>query len=157
IKYALTQLLEIGFAEKIVLTSAIVREELDCMHEWNVGDIKAQETWISHLEKLGVFFSQPLDLDFMMFQAYPQTYKSTLEPGATGPTIPRDAIEYRKAVNGAVKAVLKPAGADGSTYSEGEKLAFFWYRYLFLGRSKPVSHFSALADMTDKDLLAAAP
>ena len=32
-----------------------------------------------------------------------------------------------------IKAVLKKKRSDGATYSMDERLAFFWYRYLFLG------------------------
>jgi putative ATP-dependent endonuclease of the OLD family len=164
IKYALTQLLEIGLPEMAVLTretngekKKISLEQLSTMHERDVTKVDLQDAWIEHLEKFGVFFSNPLDLDFMMLRAFPDPYEETVGDDGYGPSIPDDAAEYHDALKAVVKSVLKEKGGGAATYSEAEQEAFFWYRYLFLGRSKPSTHILALSKLTEKELVEGAP
>ena len=101
-----------------------------------------------------MFFSFPLDLDFMMLLKFPSEYHAT---GDRGPRIPKDDDPKREeAVKEAVKAVLKE-GTDGSTYNDAHRKAFFWYRYLFLGRGKPTTHILALASIDDAELAEKSP
>jgi hypothetical protein len=53
-------------------------------------------------------------------------------------------------------AVLKE-GSVGDTYSDDQRLGFFWYRYLFLGRSKPATHILALSEIEDDEFASKAP
>jgi hypothetical protein len=92
-----------------------------------------------------VFFSAPLDLDFMMLRAFPAAYQASA-PGE--PRIPDAASADRvERLREAVRSVLKERGGDAKTYSEQEQEAFYWYRYLFLGRAKPTTHFLALSSI----------
>lgn len=164
IKYALTQLLEIGRAESAVLIRErdgkrlkLTREQLADMHTREESSIGIQNAWIAHLQKHNVFFSTPLDLDFMMLRAFPTAYEEAVGEDGVGPSIPKGSEKYQQALEGAIKSVLKEKGGDASTYSAEEQKAFFWYRYLFLGRSKPSTHILALSKLAEDELLQACP
>ncbi|MGE3241681.1 MAG: ATP-dependent endonuclease, partial [Pirellulales bacterium] len=164
IKYAVTQLLKTDCDKKKLLEvdgekgkkAQLSGEDLSQMHDWEVTDVQGMNAWINCLEEFGVYFSAPLDLDFLMLQAFPVVYQAVAENG-DGPDIPDDPDKYEEAVGGAVKGVLKESGTDGDTYNDAEKRAFFWYRYLFLGRGKPTTHLIALSKMKRKDLRTGAP
>ena len=161
IHYAITQLLTfrpllrprlLADAEDNVLSN----EELDGMTEWEVTDVESMVTWIEHLEEFGVFFSAPLDLDFLMLEAFPEEYHATAHEGG-GPQIPEEEKAYARRIARARRAVLKAEGGDGQTYTDDEKHAFIWYSYLFLGRGKPSTHLLALNQLEDDALGLGAP
>lgn len=165
IKYALEQLIAIGHEKKelLVITDddgtekVLAAKELARMHEWDVTHVKTMKSWMEHLEEFDVFFSRPLDLDFMMLRAFPTVYESAPD-GADGPDIPLDTdADFDNKIKRVVRAVLKEAGSPGDTYSDEERKAFFWYRYHFLGRSKPVTHLKALSEIKDDQLAKDAP
>src|SRR5690606_16379044 len=111
-------------------TSTILPDErIEHMHEWSLDPLHIMTGWVSKFEEYGVYFSTPLDLDFMMLQKFPSEYQAT---GDRGPRIPKaDDPKRDEAVKEVITAVLKQ-GTDGGTYTDEEKEAFFWYRYLFL-------------------------
>lgn len=95
---------------------------------------------MKHLRQFGVFFSAPLDLDMAMLMSFWEAY-TELEKGERGP---HDSD--------ATKAVLGDDGSPGDYWkpADGNKQAkqqerLRWYRYLFLGRSKPDTHLRALS------------
>lgn len=157
IKYALTELLNVGRSQSSVLPSNISRDQLEAMHTWDVTSADNMNTWLPHLEERGIFFSAPLDIDFMMLRAFASDYEGTVGDDAYGPRIPTEPSKYSSALESVVSAVLKEGGTEGATYSAEEKKAFFWYRYLFLGRSKPSTHIQALTQIDDFDLMMRAP
>ena len=127
------------------------------MHNREVTKLQAMERWISRFEEYDVFFSSPLDLDFLMQRSFTDVYE-VIPEGGDGPDIPGDQDGDREdEIKAAVKSVLKKKGMDGSTYSEEEKMSFFWYRYLFLGRGKPTTHLLALAELDAARLSADGP
>ena len=164
IKYVAEQLIEIGKPKAEILevetdgTSAILSdEEFSKMHTWSVKNLNTLNVWVKGFEEYGVFFSAPLDLDFLMQQSFPAAYQ-VIPEGSRGPDIPKhDDQDRDEEIKGVIRAVLKKKGSDGSTYSAGEPFAFFWYRYLFLGRGKPTTHILALASLTDEQLKAGCP
>lgn len=165
IKYALEQLLAIGHTKEELLKvtaadgseSVLSRKELAGMHGWRVSDTDTMKGWMDALEQFGVFFSRPLDLDFMMLRAFPDAYELVPE-GAEGPDVPeKKDPEKETKLKRVTRAVLKEAGSAGDTYTEEEMEAFFWYRYLFLGRSKPTTHILALSRIETGDLSDKAP
>ena len=102
---------------------------------------------ITHLRQFGVFFSTPLDLDMAMLLSFWKAY-TELDPGERGP---RDSD--------ATDAVLGSGGSPGGFWApaDPDKLAaqqerLRWYRYLFLGRSKPSTHLRALARLSPAEL-----
>ena len=131
-------------------------EQLSQLASRNVTELGAMQLWIEHLEQFDVFFSAPLDLDFLMLQTFPEQYHATAQEGG-GPRVPDDPAAFQKRVSKAVRAVLKAEGGTGETYFENEREAFIWYSYLFLGRGKPSTHLLALNQLAAEVLEAGAP
>ena len=128
------------------------------MHNWE-PDIKFEKGWIEALENYSVFFSYPLDFDFMMLRAFPDSYKRPSN-GGLGPNIPIDVSkDDYKALRNAYAAIIKKTSEcvtrDMSKLKNAE--LYFWYRYLFLGRSKPVSHLRMIAEIEEKELVVKCP
>jgi putative ATP-dependent endonuclease of OLD family len=160
IKYAMEQLVAVGVPREELLTVKNGEGKTRVLSEQEVADmhkrdptLSAQiEGWCKRLEKHDVFFSQPLDLDFLMLTHLPNAYR-VVEEGDRGPTIPEEGDANFDAKRDAViQAVLKDAGGDGSTYTAEEVTEFFWYRYLFLGRGKPTTHLKALSNVEAEEL-----
>ena len=101
------------------------------------------EAVVEALARHGVVFCSPLDLDMSMLRAFPDAYRH-LEDGQTGP---RDTPAF--------DAVLG-AGGDRDVY-DGWEQDMQWYRYLFLGRSKPTTHLRALEGLDNASLEAEMP
>jgi hypothetical protein len=135
-----------------ILTAA----ELDQLAARSAADAEAMAAWLQHLESFGVYFSSPLDLDFLMLEAFPEQYHGTA-PVDGGPQIPAEGVALQQRVQQACRAALKGEGGNGNTYTDAEKLAFIWYSYLFLGRGKPSTHILALNELNDEALAAGTP
>lgn len=105
--------------------------------------------WVQALQDEGVFFSDPLDLDFAMLEAFPVAYQHPNQ-GGQGPGDNAAALVRAKA------ATLK-SGGDPALYGDEYDDEFRWYPYLFLRRSKPDTHLAALTRITDEQFLDDAP
>jgi hypothetical protein len=101
--------------------------------------------WALSLRRFGVFFCEPLDLDYSMLKAFPAAYQSP-EPGRSGPS-PRGDPRV---------AVLGDDGLPGLYSTEHDDL-LRWYRYLFLGRGKPSTHVRVLGGLSTEVLSQGAP
>ncbi len=102
---------------------------------------------VEHLQTFGVFFAEPLDLDYAMLDRFPTAYTG-LESGERGPRQDSDPTA----------AVIGDAGTRPEFWSEDARLGQLrWYRYLFLTRSKPATHLRALGRITDAELAEKAP
>jgi hypothetical protein len=117
------------------------------------ADLKDSMTWkemsavMEHLRQFGVFFSSPLDLDMSMLDSFWKAY-TQLDPGERGP----DSSNATKAVlgeGGTPCDYWEPAD-EAQSVKQQERLR--WYRYLFLGRSKPSTHLHALTRLEPSDL-----
>ena len=97
------------------------------------------------LQRHGVYFSAPLDLDLSMLEAFGAAYK-VVPPGLKGPSTSGDAKQAS-------------LGEEGNlaSYGVGHDESFRWYRYLFLGRGKPSTHVRVLSGLTDEQVKAGAP
>lgn len=172
IKYAFDQLIE-----KNVINSDDVKDEngnivnLNDMSEWDNADSKKYEYWINKLENYDVFFSNPLDIDFLMLEKYPDIYKSTV-PENGGPiveVIDTDGAKHRKKVKDeglknplsyeyekrkteSIHATLKSENKNGDTYDSDQKKLMIWYDFLFLGKGKPSTHFIAMNKIEEQNL-----
>ena len=103
--------------------------------------VRKYENYIEAFEERNVFFSSPMDLDFAMLTAFPVAFDATLvEPTAAQ-----------------VKAVLGDSHHDAAQYSDEERRLFAAYQSRFKLHSKPVSHLSALAKLSDEMLLDGLP
>ncbi|HEA3089945.1 TPA: AAA family ATPase [Aeromonas salmonicida] len=95
----------------------------------------------TELENRGVYFSEPLDLDFAMLLAFPEAY----------------GVERDEPDKSTIKAVLGKSHHDASQYSKDEQKLFNTYHQRFKLGSKPAAHIDALAQLTDEELLADMP
>ncbi|MDQ6600689.1 ATP-dependent nuclease [Bacillus salipaludis] len=121
-------------------------EDINEMDKWkmeSIEDAKDLEKWANHLEKYDVFFSSPLDLDFLMLSTFENAYMQLIPPGG-GPT---------SDVTSALKATLKSED-KGVTFTEVEKEKMIYYKYFFLGkRGKPTTHLMALQTVSEEDFV----
>lgn len=172
IKYVLKQLIKVGKDEEELLAleggKYLSYEKLEKMHNWDVYKTQIMDTWIEFLEGYNVFFSYPLDIDFMMLESFGGLYKSMLTD-KEGPyikgkgriiDIEQDepaAVEYMERIESDIKATLKAEGGDGGTYSEKQRALMVWYNYFFLNRGKPSTHNIALSYLTREELNANLP
>lgn len=144
--------------ELLKIKGGVLKDDrLEGMHKWDNTQTETMKGWIKMLEKHSVFFSYPLDLDFMMLQKYTSPYQDI---AIQGPQIPNKVSEPKKfeaKKKTAVAATLKSESATGVTYSEAEKELMIWYNYLFLGRGKPSTHIMALSKIDNKLLKADMP
>ena len=166
IKYVITQLQEHlkdssglikGLIEKGVISK---EEEIKELHSRPINLDQIKES-LSALEKFGVFFALPLDMDFMMLEAYPEAYKLTVDDrSGSGPRIPKkeeDPDGYRDYLSKAIVATLKSDEAEGKFYQEKNKELMIWYKYLFLERGKPSTHLLAISHIEDADFQSQLP
>jgi putative ATP-dependent endonuclease of OLD family len=100
-----------------------------------------------HLRRFGVFFAVPLDLDMAMLDSFWKAY-TELDPGERGP-YEIDATDAVLGSGGSPGGIWAPADPDTFARQQ-ERLR--WYRYLFLGRSKPSTHLRALARLSSAEL-----
>ncbi|HHQ7760160.1 TPA: AAA family ATPase [Streptococcus pneumoniae] len=116
--------------------------------------------WFNKLEEFNVYFSSPLDIDFLMLQHYKDNYLNTLSP-IEGPVVSYndsdgsskkvklsdlDCLDrlqlegFNKRKEEAIRATLKDKSGHGDSFNEEEKELMIWYQYFFLGRGKPTTH-----------------
>lgn len=178
IKYVLDQLIQIGYKKDTLLhttNSDLTDEVFEKMQDWNISDAKLLQAWIDTLEQYNVFFSAPLDIDFLMLEHYGDTYKGLLgekegprilieEDGQKTQEYIKDietykvlTDEYRDRMAEDVHHTLKNCGGDGKTYSQEQKKLMVWYTYFFLNRGKPSTHIEALSEITDDMLVKSMP
>lgn len=100
--------------------------------------------WIAFLESAGVFFSAPLDLDFLMLGRYSAAY----ELHDSERIAPEPA---------SIAAVLGKAHAPVSVYGDDALSLFDAYRSRFKIGSKPAEHLAALSKLDDEALIQALP
>lgn len=174
IKYVLKQLVANGYPKEKLLKlksgKVMTDAELEKMNEWDVHKEESMQLWIKHLENFNVFFSAPLDIDFLMLENFGEEYKGLLEE-KEGPRLmieqngkkeqkkiidiegidEEKPDEYEKRIQEDIRNTLKKEGGDGSTYNEEQKKLMVWYNYFFLNRGKPSTHILALSKMDELD------
>ena len=140
-------------------------------------DSERLQNWFNELTKYNVFFSTPLDIDYLMLQHYQKYYLKTLSNGE-GPSVlytdengnnrkknlltldKSNGFEsqgFEKLKNEALKATLKEKSGKGETFTDEERELMIWYKYFFLGRSKPTTHMQFLSNISDEELKKATP
>ncbi|WP_105140427.1 ATP-dependent nuclease [Streptococcus suis] len=178
IKYAIQQLLEIGIERSDLVTMEDGRilndEDIARISSNQISDIflKSLSSWINHLEKFNVFFSAPLDIDFLMLQYYKDYYLGTLSTNE-GPVVSYtdenndkkkirltkmdrtndyQLIGFKNRISEAIQATLKDKSGPGDSFTDEEKELMIWYQYFFLGRGKPTTHMQFLSSISDDEL-----
>lgn len=175
VHYAIKQLQEIGFN----CSRLVGAEDIDSMSSWPATNIESEKltTLLNELEEFNIFFSSPLDIDFLMLQSYKSHYLNTI-PRERGPVFSYEDLDgkkktknitcadranekelngLKKRVNQAVRATLKDKSGPGDSFSEEEKELMIWYQYLFLGRGKPSTHMQFLLSTSDDELKSGVP
>lgn len=178
IKYAIQQLLEIGIERSDLVTIEDGRilndEDIARISSNQISDIFSQtlSSWINHLEKFNVFFSVPLDIDFLMLQHYKDYYLGTLSTNE-GPVVSYidenndkkkirltkmdrtndyQLTGFKNRISEAIQATLKDKSGPGDSFTDEEKELMIWYQYFFLGRGKPTTHMQFLSSISDNEL-----
>ena len=101
--------------------------------------------WIEYFEDRGIFFSSPLDLDFMMIEAFGEVYKI-------------DDDEREEPDETTLKAVLgKQHDTVVGQYTDEQLELFDAYHRRFKLGSKPAWHIRAMAEVDDAELAADMP
>jgi putative ATP-dependent endonuclease of the OLD family len=106
----------------------------------NLQDEGAMNDWIARLRKFAIFLCDPLDLDMTMLTAYSEEYR-----------VLENRMQGQADEDQAARAVLGKQG-DPEAYADEWADDFGWYRYLFLGRSKPATHVRVISRIEDKVL-----
>jgi putative ATP-dependent endonuclease of the OLD family len=158
VKYALTQLVKTDVCKNTLLElkggGRLSDAKLDKMHDWDVKKTESLNSWVNVLKRYDVFYSNPLDLDFLMLTYYPEFYKEAI-PKNGGPKIPdkvKKAEDFNEKVESAIHATLKSEKAIAGTYSQDQKELMIWYNYHFLNRGKPGTHIQVLSAMTNEEI-----
>ncbi|MFD7737746.1 AAA family ATPase [Streptomyces sp. MJM8645] len=102
---------------------------------------------VEALEREGVFFSHPVDLDLMLLEAYPDAYGVSLVGLGTAAE-PDDAT---------VVAVLGKSHVHEQRLPAHVRALFDAYHDIFDLGSKPAAHLAALAALDDQQLLEGLP
>lgn len=147
IKTVCEHLLNVGYTHSDVFGAAQggAAENLAALANNNPQDINHLREWTNWLEQFSVYFSDPLDLDYTMLKAFTAPYQR-LEAGMNGPSPAGDPRD----------TVLGPGG-NPTFYGPAEEDAMRWYRYLFLGRSKPSTHVRVLSRLTHEEMRVSTP
>lgn len=124
--------------------------KIDGLPKWNddrdfpqINDSKhsAGRAPLKALEQRDVFFSQPVDLDMMLLEAFPEEYE-------VDPTEPEDST---------IVAVLGKGHVNEHRLGDDILELFADYHAKFNLKSKPATHLAALSDLSDKELLDGLP
>ncbi|MFL6235521.1 MAG: ATP-dependent nuclease [Thermoanaerobaculia bacterium] len=138
VRYALQQLLKFSPNKR-----GLAKDQLAKLPKWDSDrSLLTSEygtRWMKDLEKAGVFFSSPLDLDFAMLQKFSDAYG-----------VEEDDLEDPD--NETIAAVLGKSHGDVAQYSEDEQQYFDAYHRRFKLGSKPAAHLNALAQLDDATL-----
>lgn len=180
IYYVLQQLIANGYPKEALLTTdkgviGLSDKEFQGMKDWDYKATETMEGWINNLEKDGVYFSSPLDIDFLMLENYEKYYKDMLD-GNQGPQIKvnedkrsktvkivdieqtgNKPDEYAQRVENDIHNSLKAEGTDGTTYNMKQKELMIWYNYFFLNRGKPSTHIQVLSKIADNNFITNQP
>lgn len=149
IKSACDQLLSIGTPSHSLFGDALHADgpshNLDAFDARDPTDEEGIQSWLTKLRELGVFFSYPLDLDYMLLRAFPEAYKE-LDDGMKGPS-----------PHGDPRATVLGDEGQPELYGGDHDEAMRWYRYLFVGRSKPSTHLRVMSRIGREQLSANCP
>lgn len=118
-------------------------EDIDIEYDGKADKSKGRY-WLETLRARDVFFSEPIDVDFSMLWEFHDAYAQPA-PGGHGPGKSEDVALKRK------KTTLKKTGHP-EYYDETWNDLFRWYPYLFLSKSKPAAHITAMNRIKKKDL-----
>lgn len=103
------------------------------------------DSWVKWLREYRVYYSSYLDLDMMMIKAFPEEYVPNRAFDATKD----DPDKIAKVVFGDSGLGHDDLNRINTTFSNDE---LFTYKNLFKSRSKPASHYKAIAALNDEKI-----
>jgi putative ATP-dependent endonuclease of OLD family len=157
------------FAEAPEVQDRLADVSVTQLPSWREPDLPGAEVeggWLNWLESTNVFFSAPLDLDFMLLEHFPDAYPSEAQAtegdtsdGGVTTSEPTDASGSDSGASDAAFAqVLGKKGLDPVGIYTPEQIQLLpRYRTLFLLGSKPSAHLTAMASLTDQQLMEGIP
>lgn len=102
-------------------------------------------SWMKWLRQYGIFYSTYLDLDMMMIKAFPDAYV----PSRTFDAAKDDPEKIAKTVFGDSGQGNADLNRINAAFTNEE---LFIYKNLFKSRSKPASHYKAIASLDDEKI-----
>lgn len=132
-----------------VVAGLVAPGKLKTLKDEDLCDGFESNPWLQALKDEAIFFSDPIDLDFAMLEAFPAAYQLP-NPGGRGPRTDATSAAEKKRVT------LKTGGKP-DLFEDSYNELFSWYPYLFLSHSKPERHLSALGRISPADLASNAP
>ncbi|PEU81501.1 ATP-dependent endonuclease [Bacillus anthracis] len=179
IKYVIDQLILNGVSKEEIFNlnedQPIDESILEEMFNWDLeeenSNLDVLNEWVKLLESYNVFFSAPLDIDFLMIQAFKENYLKTLNSNE-GPRIKIGEVqkkisdleesemqtkEYEERISHDVACTLKDKTKIGKQYEQAGKELMIWYNYFFLNRGKPTTHILALNNLDKEEFLGKLP
>lgn len=157
IKYILQEMQSLGKCDDIFWKGAPYKfrhKEVETLHKWDFGKLGQTlanlHRWIDFLESYNIFFSTPLDIDYLLLSLFENEYTKVID--GDGPDIPPKKLEYEHYLQNAVHHTLKSDNREGDYFSRKEKELMIWYKYLFLGRGKPITHVQHLPNIEENRL-----
>lgn len=169
IQYALREMikLEPGFGEATKSNNGIkLNDFIDDISSWQL-ESPCLQTWIDFLEDKNIYFSRPIDIDFLMLENFKPQYLSILD-GNEGPNVKireknikfsqvkieqKQEEGYQEKLAIAMKHTLKENSGNGSSFTCKQKELMVWYDYFFLGRGKPVTHRLAIDKIENLEII----
>jgi putative ATP-dependent endonuclease of OLD family len=130
IRYAYGQLLKIG--------CDVEQDYIDELPAWKSDSTEWEED-LEWLEAKGVYFSSPLDADFLMLEQFPDEYGVT----AAKRIAPSAAT---------LRSVLGKKRSEHDLFDDDQLELFGQYHKKFKLDSKPASHLAALSKLSDDEL-----
>jgi putative ATP-dependent endonuclease of the OLD family len=121
------------------------------------------QSWLELLQRFSIYYSYPLDVDFLMLENFKDNYIETLN-NSEGPFVEiqgkrikvqnisdeeKATEEFKIKRNISIRNTLKEHGGSGEQYNDTQRDLMMWYDYFFLGRGKPVTHRLALGNISD--------
>ncbi|WP_459612897.1 ATP-dependent nuclease [Corynebacterium urogenitale] len=120
-------------------------ESINSLPNWNSSNCFPQYSegggTLWDLEQQGVFFSNPVDLDLLMVEAFPNAY----------------GAKFEEPDEKAIVAVLGKLHVNEELLGSGVLSLFDHYHATFDLKSKPASHLRALSTLTDNELIEGLP
>lgn len=162
IKYALKELIKIDPAVGKVEMKNSKTTIADIIDNLDKREDNNYKGWLNFLKESSIYYSYPLDVDFLMLENYKNDYIETLSSNE-GPFVEiggkrikmqnisdeeKTTEEFKSKRDVSIRNTLKEHGGSGEGYSDTQKELMIWYDYFFLGRGKPVTHRLALNDIT---------
>lgn len=147
------------------LPQAVKDTNADLLPKWDEPGPDATDAWLTTLEQADVFFSGPLDLDFLLLETYPgafpgeaQAILGDTETDTTSPETETENYTETETDEKIHRQVLGKRHTNPALNFNPAQLALFdRYHAVFQLGSKPTAHLEAMSNLEDTTLVATLP